>query len=157
MKRRKLKANRKNLNKKTIQQEVKDEHKKYINNLKKQGKLPDDTEYFDEIRMDLLEKDVIFGGIIYGAGIQFSPPLIFPTIDEYGGEHFVDINSDFLDVEVQIKGDRIYAISDEINSLNDYVDYFNRLIAVFNIIGIPLDFINRSDIIGLIRDVKGKK
>ncbi|MCJ7423601.1 hypothetical protein MUP01_04945 [Candidatus Bathyarchaeota archaeon] len=118
-----------------------------IERLKKQGKIPKKAEILSS---PPTAKDagklVIFSATIGKTYIKLSPPIAL--VSEYrGGKRLNSYNTVFLDLNAQVENSYLYVSFPRKTNLEDVLDYFNNLMALFNIISIPLDFVTPSDIL----------
>ncbi|MBA7501616.1 hypothetical protein ES706_00189 [subsurface metagenome] len=124
-----------------------------------------DTERFEELKKKakfitrLTDEDigkvVRFKATIKEIRIRLSPPII--VVDEIEGKrHDLGLTTKLLDVDVTFKGGFLWAKLSSRTKTSDVVAYFNRAIAVFNIIGIPFDFVSGSDIITVMDGLGGE-
>ena len=117
-----------------------------IEELKKKGVIPPDTELITKLTNDNIGKVVMFEATVKEVGIKLSPPVIIT--DEVEGE-IVDsgFETRLLDVDVSFKNGYLFARFSNHMKRSVVADYFNATIAIFNILGIPFDFISESEIL----------
>lgn len=120
---------------------------KFVEELKKKGHVPSEAKLITKLTEEDIGKLVVFKATIKEVGIRLSPPINV-TWEEIEGE--VD-NSGFmtklLDVDVALRNNSLYAKFKEGTKKSDVVAYFNRAMSLFNILGIPFDFVSESDIL----------
>lgn len=118
-----------------------------IERLKREGKIPEETEI---LTSPPTPKDagklVVFPATIGETYVKLSPPIALVT--EYEGEkNLVPYNTLFLDLKARIDHSYLYVGFKKNAKINDTLNYFNNLMALFNIIFIPFDFVTPSDIL----------
>jgi len=115
---------------------------------KKKGLAPEDTELLTRApTIADAGKNVLFAATIGKTYIKLSPPI--DLLNEYEGETFPNgsYTTKFLDLDVKVENSRLYVSFQGKTTRFDALNYFNNLIALFNIIQIPFDFISPSEIV----------
>lgn len=133
-----------------------------IEKLKEKGVLPSDFKASDIKEIDRIQgedigKLVMFRATVKELGIKMSPPIII--VSEYEGETYASgYGTKLLDVEVMFRKGHLLAKFKGRRERTDVISFFNRLISIFNIAGVPFDFISDSEIImfmeGLGREIQ---
>ena len=91
-------------------------------------------------------KNVAITATIGKTYIKLSPPI--DLISDYDGEKFSgSYETILLDLNAKVDKSRLYVSFQGKTSLFDALNYFNNLIALFNIIQIPFDFVTPSEIV----------
>jgi len=115
--------------------------------LKKEGKIPKETEL---LTSPPTPKDagklVIFRATIGETYVKLSPPI--SLVSNHGGEQYLNSYSTvLLDLKTRIDHSYLYVGFKKTAKLNDALTYFNNLMALFNTIFLPFDFVTPSDIL----------
>ncbi len=119
----------------------------HIKRLKNEGKIPKETEILTRPpKTEDDGKEVVFRVTIGKTYVKLSPPIAL--FSEYEGEKYPgSFTTIFLDHEVIIDNSYLYVSFGKNTKQEDVLDYFNNLMALLNIVYIPLDFITPSDIL----------
>lgn len=115
---------------------------------KKEGLAPKDTELLTRApTVEDAGKNVAFSATIGNTYIKLSPPI--DLISDYDGEKFPggSYETIFLDLKAKVENSRLYVSFQGKTSRFDALNYFNNLIALFNIIQIPFDFVSPAEIV----------
>lgn len=133
-----------------------------VEELKKKGTIPSDFKTSDIKEIDRIGKEdigklVAFKATVKGVGIKMSPPIII--VSECEGETYPSgYGTKLLDVEVMFEKGCLLAKFKGHKERTDVISFFNRLMSIFNIAGVPFDFISDSEIImfmeGLGREIQ---
>lgn len=115
--------------------------------LKRKGKIPKETEI---LTTPPTPKDagklVVFSATIGETYVKLSPPI--SLISEYEGENYsTPYSTLLLDLKTRIDHSYLYVSFRKKTKLEDVLNYFNNLMALFNIVFIPFDFVMPSDIL----------
>ena len=118
-----------------------------LERLKREGKIPEETKI---LTSPPTPKDagklVAFGATIGETYVKLSPPIAL--VSEYEGEkHLTSYSTLFLDLNARIDHSYLFVSFKKNAKLNDVLNYFNNLMALFNIVLIPFDFVTPSDIL----------
>lgn len=92
-------------------------------------------------------KNVAIAATIGNTYITLSPPI--DLVDDYDGEKFPggSYRTLFLDLDAKVEKSRLYVGFQGKTTRYDALNYFNNLIALFNIIQIPFDFVSPAEIV----------
>lgn len=119
----------------------------YLNLLKAEGKIPKETQ---RLERPVTEKDagkfVAIRATIGKTYVKLSPPIVLTV--EYNGEKYSSsFRTTFLGLEAEIRNSYLFVGFKKKTGKVEVIDYFNNLMAIFNIVSIPFDFISTSDIL----------
>lgn len=119
----------------------------HFERLKREGKIPEETEILKSPPTPKeAGKFVAFRATIGETYVKLSPPIAL--VGEYEGEkHPTSCTTVFLGLKARIDHSYLYVGFKKNTKQNDVVDYFNNLMALFNIVLIPFDFVTISDIL----------
>lgn len=129
----------------------KNEEAEFIEKLKKEGKIPSDTKFIKKLTDEDIGRTVIFSAKIKSIRIKTSPQI--GILIEHEGRQFEEgFTTQFCGKNIKIEGG--YLITDTEYTKNSFegVEYFNKVISLFNILGIPLEEVT---IANLIIDMEG--
>jgi len=120
---------------------------KEVEKLIKEGKIPENTKI---IKTPPTAKDdgqfVAFQAQIGETSIKLAPPIALVGENEIG-KYPTSYTTKFLDFEARVENSYLYVSFKRSKSNEEILNYFNNLMALFNIIFIPLDFISPFDLI----------
>ncbi len=128
---------------------------KLIEELKKKGYIPPDTKLITQLTDDDIGKIVMLKATVKEVGVKLSPSIII-TEELEGDIYDSGFITKLLDVEVTFKDGCLFARFEDHKKKSEVVDYSNKVIAIFNILGIPFDFISESDLIILMEGLERK-
>lgn len=135
---------------------------KKIESLKKEGKIPQDTEFkiIEKLSEEDFGKPVVFKAEVKGIAVQLSPRIKAITVnEEQKSEDLFDIGfkSKLLDIDVEFRQEYLISHNKQVKNQLQHRDFFNSAISLMNILGIPLDYVSTSDIIFLMEGLGGTK
>lgn len=130
-----------------------------MESLKKDGKFPQNlkiqkVDKFSEANIGEL---VVMQVKVTGIAIKLSPRLKAIMIEDDSKINLFEIGfrSKLLDVDIEFRNDYLIHHNEEEVGWEEHRNYFNRVISLFNILGIPFDFISTFDIIIFMENVGG--
>jgi len=124
-----------------------------VERMKKQGKVPQEAEAMFKIpTIEDVGKFVAIRATIGETYIKLAPPIEIISLGENAElklkiEYKHKYAAKFLGLEATISNSYLYVGFPQGTKLQNVLDYFNNLIAIWNILRFPMDFITRSDIL----------
>ena len=115
--------------------------------LKKEGIDPEGIPIVDKITNDLDGKFVGVRGTIHSFCVRLCPPLLI--LNDEGEE--TEYSTDLMNNNVTFKNGRIFFESKGTLSGREITNRLNDIFTLFNIIGIPFDFVSESEIILMLK------
>lgn len=120
---------------------------KFVEELKKKGHVPSEAKLITKLTEEDIGKLVVFEATIKEVGIRLSPPINVMWAEVEGEVDKSRFMTKLLDVDVAWRNSSLYAKFKKGTEKSDVVEYFNRAMSLFNILGIPFDFVSESDIL----------
>jgi hypothetical protein len=118
-----------------------------LQRLKEEKKIPMDTQILTKPpTIEDAGKNVAFAAKIGKTYIRLAPPIVL--VSEYDGEKYPSsYTTIFLDMETKVDDSYLYVRFARGATHQNVLDYFNNLMALFNIVQIPFDFISTFDVL----------
>ncbi len=128
---------------------------KIVEKLKKEQKIPLDTQLITKLPKKDIGKNGIFKATIGKTAIKLSPPM--RIIEKSGKEiHEISFETTLLENDVIFESSFLKVGFKRGTKQPEVLDFFNNAIALFNIVSIPFDFVSVSDVIIEMKGLKTK-
>lgn len=127
---------------------------KVVEKLKKEQKIPPDTQVITELKKEHIGKTVAFRATIGKTAIKLSPPIkIIEKSDKVREKSF---ETTLLENDVIFESSYLKVRFKKGTKQPEVLDFFNNAMALFNIVSIPFDFVSISDVIIEMKGLKTK-